>query len=163
MGFLAIVILRPGFLLPKSHLTIKRIWGVLLVSLLVAAASIAGLALWRATKTFLVVDWFPAWINPELHGAAFLLAALTNSVFEEHLWRGMMADLIRSGIFGPIFIAICFALTHYASLPNGAIGVAFTFAFSLAASGLRSLSKGSLIPSIAVHLAADLYLFAITG
>ena len=110
-----------------------------------------------------MVEWVPNWIDPSLVLPVFVLAAATNSVFEEAFWRGILADQLGQGWVAALTIATCFGLSHYLALPNGMYGVALTFAFSLIASGLRRISLGSLVPAVIVHFVADLWMFSLTS
>jgi membrane protease YdiL (CAAX protease family) len=90
---------------------------------------------------------------------AIIGISLINSVFEELMWRGWLADLVER-TFSPkvvqiVFVSAAFGLSHFAGLPGGIVGIIATFFFGLAMAWVRSLSRGSLIACVVAHLAAD--------
>lgn len=87
---------------------------------------------------------------------AFVGLSLTAAVCEEFLYRGfalaVLANAAGSLLVGAVASSVFFSLAH---LYQGRRGLAGTFLVGLLFAGVR-IWTGSLVPSIAAHLVADL-------
>jgi membrane protease YdiL (CAAX protease family) len=138
------------------------------VGLAFAALSAGGIYVWWLTLPPLYLPGIvPAWLPPALVIPLCIGLAALNSVFEEVVWRGLLARALEP-VLGwkgsTLLLAALFGLAHVDAIPSGALGVALTFGFALAAPVIVRWRSGSLAIVIVAHFAADLTgLLLLTG
>jgi membrane protease YdiL (CAAX protease family) len=93
--------------------------------------------------------------------------ALTNSFWEEVLYRGFYAEGVKTdgvkkqGILFWMLPSLVFAMIHYQfGFPRGVTGFIMTFIFALMMTHVR-LKSGSVFPAIVIHAVCDGVIFII--
>ncbi|MCU1420823.1 MAG: family intrarane metalloprotease [Microbacteriaceae bacterium] len=138
-----------------------RRWWVSALTLATVVIVVGALVAWRAGQTGIVfASFMPSWL-PRTRPVVILfcvLLALTNSIFEETLWRFLIFDMARRFLskgVSVVAVSIAFGLSHFGAIPGGIDGILLTALFSLMSFGLIAAAKSSLVPSIVTHCAAD--------
>lgn len=133
---------------------------VISISIGVAAGGVAAGASFDHIRASPLVLEFPPPSLEQVIPAVFLLAAV-NSIGEELVWRGMLYRHVENSV--PLLQmplqVVSFGLAHFSGIPGGVSGcvLAGTFA-ALATIARRSFG---LAACIAIHLGADLVIFAV--
>ncbi len=136
---------------------------------LVAVLAVLVFALWWHQSFIAISPGSFGWSRPRLPVdglplmmAVVVCAAAVNALFEELLWRVVLADLpgerVSGGLAWPVLVSAAFGLSHLHGTPGGWIGVAATFCFGLAMVALRRFAGGSIVVCVVAHFAADLIL-----
>jgi hypothetical protein len=122
----------------------------------------AGSTWWAVQRDGLTWYRMDGWHFGATLPAVFIVAALVNAVFEEHLWRWLLPGLaIRGSI--PL-LAFGFGAAHWNSIPSGWLGVLLATAFAFGMHLLTRLSRNTIALAVAVHVVADItLLWAVFG
>jgi membrane protease YdiL (CAAX protease family) len=140
---------------------------ILLLTVATAATSGIALYVWsRALNPDFSIQLkyipdMPIWLFP-LAGLGF---SVFNAAMEEYVFRGVTMQALDSA-FGPGIISVVlqacpFGAMHYREgFPNGAWGLAMTFAYGIMLGALRRRAQGMFAPWVA-HVCADMIIFAI--
>lgn len=139
----------------------QRLGLVIAATVALSVLSIAGIFLWWTTRSgVLFVSILPTWLPQDSAAIVVfcILLAVTNSVYEEVLWRHLLFRMSK-GFVAPmvsvVLLSILFGMAHLAAIPDGIVGVVLTSAFSVGAFALIRLARGNLLPAIAAHFLAD--------
>lgn len=157
LGLALIPLVSQSTFRPSTH----RLALVVVATVALSVLSIAGIFLWWTTRSgVLFVSILPTWLPQDRVAVVVfcLLLAITNSVYEEVLWRHLlfrMSKRFMTPAASVVLLSMLFGMAHWAAIPDGVVGVVLTSAFSIGAFALIRLARGSLLPAIAAHFLAD--------
>jgi membrane protease YdiL (CAAX protease family) len=126
-----------------------------------AGISLLGIGMWLGSKGLFVVPVVPKWFpdNEVLIVSVLVVASLVNAFYEEAFWRLLFWDHATGPRWpGAVFLSVAFGVIHLSAIPDGCFGAVLVAGFSLGAFGLRVLARGSIVPGIAAHFIADLFM-----
>jgi len=103
----------------------------------------------------------PSWKLPLLVLGGFGFA-LTNSLVEEFMYRGVLWDGLSGHIGKPLPVILVqaglFGIWHFRGFPGGAVGIIMVFVWGIFLGLVRERSKGMIAPIVS-HICADLTIF----